>query len=877
MTVLRVWLARVAGLFRRSARDRALDAELRAHLDELADDMVDRGLSRTEAEAAARRAFGGLDQIKEAYRDQRGWPLVDSLGHDFWMARRQLTVRSGSTALIVIGLGLGIGVSMAFFTIVNAICLRGLPIPAPDRVLFLSTLDRDGSAAGISYPDFVDLQRSLRTFKGLAAYASAPLGLADDRDAPERVAGCYVSASAFPMLGAVPIAGRGFRPDDDRPGAAPAALIGDALWASRYDRDRSVVGRVVRIDGVATTIVGVMPDGFRFPARADLWLPLAVMPGLADAPRTTRSLAVFGRLQDASRLTDAQAEVQAFAHRLETAYPASHHDVRFAVVPINDHFNGAITDPVWLAFLTAGLLVLLVGCANVANVQLARLSARSREVALRMALGATRARVVRQLLIESACLATMGGLAGLGFAIAAVRLLAWSYPASAPLPYWIAFTVDSRVLAMLVLTCAASVLIFGLVPALQGARADANGVLANGRRHTSGGRRARFWRVTFLAVELALTLVLLTNVSMAVQRELTEAPGVEIDPAPLLVAQLTLPSQRYATVEDRRRFYDRLRAGVSSIGSVSSMTLSARVPPTHERRRLVLAGQAPSEDNPSAYLASAGPRFFETLAIPLVAGRDLTLDDETPGHEGVVVNQQFADEFFAGRSPVGERLALLDARAMTAAPTWRVVVGLAANLRDGSHPPPLVYVPNQDDAASTTLVVRTIDDPGASARALRQIVADVDRDLPLDRVMPLANALHDANWNGRISADILLAVTSIAFLLAVVGLYAVTAQSVTERAQEIGIRVALGASSRAVVWLVLRRAFAYVAFSLGASLPCLYVFERLFVSATNDHPLLSPLTLAPVVALVVVVAFVACAWPAVRATRIEPTTALQQE
>jgi predicted permease len=878
MTTLRVWLARVAGLFRRSARDRALDDELRAHLDDLADDLADGGLSRAEAEAAARRAFGGLDQIKEAYRDQRGWPLIDSLGHDVRMARRLLTVRPASTLLIVGGLGLGIGVSMAFFTIVNAICLRGLPIPAPDRVLFFSTHARDGSSAGIAYPDFIDLRRSMRTVEDLAAYATTPLSLADEHDAPERVAGCYVSASAFPMLGVTPIAGRAFQPNDDRAGAAPAALIGDVIWASRYHRDRSVIGRVVRINGVTTTIIGVMPNGFRFPGRADLWLPLAAMPDVTTMPRTARSFAVFGRLQDASHPSDAQAELQTLARRLETSYPESHRDVRFDAVPINDHFNGTITDPVWLAFLTAGILVLIVACANFANVLLARLAVRSREVAVRLALGATRARIVRQLLIESACLAALGGLAGLAFSVAAVRLLAWSYPASSPLPYWIDFTIDSRVLTMLIVTCVVSVLVFGLVPALQGARANVNGALANGRRHTSGGRRTRFWRVTFLAVELALTLVLLTNVSMTIRRELVDdKPGVEIDPGPLLVAHLALPPQRYATPDDRRRFYGALRTRIAGIGNISSMTASPDVPPSHDRQRVILPGQAPSEDNPLAYRTSTAPRFFDTLGVPLVAGRDLTVEDERPGHKGVIVNQQFADTLFADRPALGERIALRDSRDVTTPPAWRVIVGVAPNLRDGDVPVPIAYVPDQDEAVATALLFRTTSDPASASDAVRQAVAGLDRDLPLDRVMPFASALREANWNGRVSADILLTITSIAFLLAIVGLYAVTAQSVTERVQEIGIRVALGASSRAVVWLVFKRAFAYVTFGLAASLPCLYFFERIFVGSTNGHQLLQPLTLAPVVGLVIVVTLIACAWPAVRATRIDPTTALRQE
>jgi putative ABC transport system permease protein len=384
--------------------------------------------------------------------------------------------------------------------------------------------------------------------------------------------------------------------------------------------------------------------------------------------------------------------------------------------------------------------------------------------------------------------------------------------------------------------------------------------------------------VTFLAVELALTLVLLTNVSMAVQRELVDdKPGVEIDPAPLLVAQLDLPPQRYATPDDRRRFYDALRTRIADIGNISSMTAFPHVPPSHDRQRVILPGQTPGENNPLAYLTSTGPRFFETLGVPVVAGRDLTVEDEQPGHEGVVINQQFADSFFAGHSPVGQRIALRDPQDATTAPTWRVVVGVAPNLRDGDLSLPIAYVPNQDGASSTALLFRTTGDSSAASQGVRQAVAGLDRDLPVDRVMPLADALREADWNGRVSTDILCTITTIAFLLAVVGLYAVTAQSVTERSQEIGIRVALGASSPAIVWLVLRRAFAYVAFGLAASLPCLYFFERIFIRSTVDPSLLSPLTLGPVVGVLILVTLVACAWPAARATRIEPTTALRQE
>ena len=880
MTALRVWFARVAGLFRRSARDRALDAELRAHLADLTDDLVDRGRSRADAEAEARRTFGGVDQVKEACRDQRGWPLVDSLRQDVHTARRVLAAHPGSTLLIVAGLGLGIGVSMGFFTIVNAICLRGLPIPQPDRVQFMTSRDRDGKAGGLSYADFEDLRQAAPAFAGVAAYTPTALSLADERGAPQRVSGCYVSASAFELLGTRPAAGRTFQPGDDRPGAAPVAILGEAIWASRYRRDPSIIGRSVRINGVDAVIVGVMPNGFRFPERANLWLPLAALPGLTDQPATARSLAVFGRLNETASPADAGAQVAALGARV-AAQESDGQDVRFESVPINDHFNGRITDPVWLAFLTAGLLVLLVACANVANVLLARLARRSREVALRIALGATRLRVVRQLLIESLCLAALGGVAGLTFAMAAVRLLAWSYPASSPLPYWIEFTVDGRVLAALVAVCSASVLVFGLVPAVHSARHGVNDAIRDGGRQGTSGRRTRWLTATFLALELALTIVLLANISMSVGRE-RDRPGFEVDPTLLLTARVTLPPQQYPSDEARQQFYDRLTERIARVGAVTSMTWSLQMPPGHQPRHLRLPDDArpPGVSGPVAYSTPVGPRFFETLGVPLAEGRDVSAEDALPGHEAVVVNQQFARTFLGGRHVLGERIALEDRNAPDTAPVWRVVVGVIPNLRDGGLPPPIAYVPtdlSQSASAAVLFRLRTAGAVEAASDAVRQAVAGLDRDLPLYHVQPLADALRESNFNGRISADILTTISSIAFLLAVIGLYAVTAQSVTQRTAEIGIRVALGASSRSVVWLVVRRTLAYVLIGLAAGILCTVAFEGLFVSATDTHRLASVSTLAPVAGVVLLVALIAAAQPAARASRIEPSRALRQE
>lgn len=885
MTPLRVWLARARALVGRPAHDRALDDEVRAHLEDLTDELIEGGLPPVDAAAEARRRFGGVDQIKEAYRDQRGWPSLDGLRQDVALAWRHLSMQRGSTTTAVFSLGLGIGVSMAFFTIVNAICLRGLPIEAPDRVLFLTTRDREAKPAGLSYGEFSDLRRRTAPFNRVGAYTAAPFSLADERDAPERVSGSYVSAEAFHALGTAPDLGREFRPADEVAGAPPVVVLGHTLWMSRYGGNGSVIGHVVRVNGTPTTIVGVMPSGFRFPGQADAWLPLGALPGVTEQPRSARGLMAFGRLSDDESFSGAARALTDFARQLESQYPDTNRGIRFSAVPINDQFNGNVADPVWLAFLTAGLLVLLVACANVANLLLARLASRSREVALRLAMGATRLRIVRQTLVESALLAGLSGLAGLAFAVSAVRLLAWSYPASSPLPYWITFDVDGRVLAALVATCMASVLFFGMVPALQGSSVSVNDLLKDGGRHGTVSQRSRRWSATFLVVQFALTLVLLANVSMDLRRELGPGgPGVSIDPAPLLTARVALPPAKYASPDDRQRFFDQLDAKLVGANGVTVTTVASQLPPDGGApMRLRHPDQAlgPGEEGEPVFVARIGARYFETLGVRLVAGRGLTDNDSNPGQEGVVVSEQMAERVFPASAALGQRIGLVNSGRPDETPIWRTVVGVAPDLRQGPLVRPLVYLPNRDaPPASAVVLVRTVAGPDSLMPWVREVVADLDRDLPLFRVMPLELAVRESSWNGRVSSDILRSISAIALMLALVGLYGVTAHAVTQRTHEIGIRVALGASPRNVTWLVLRRALTYVGAGLAVGLLFTYVFERTFigtVDTTGGQSLTSPLNLGLVVGLVIVIAIVACAWPAARAARVQPTATLRAE
>jgi putative ABC transport system permease protein len=882
VTSLRVLLARVAGLFQRSRRDRALDDEIQAHLGDLTDDLVAQGMSRAGAIAEARRRFGGIAQVKESYRDQRGWPSLDSLRHDVGLAGRLLRAQRGSTLLAVMSLGVGIGVSMGFFTVVNAICFRGLPIAQPDRVFALGTLDRESKAAGLSYPDFLDLRRETIALSGVAAYTTAAFSAADEREAAERVSGGYITPGAFRLLGVDPILGREFTSADDMPGAPAVVVIGHDVWTARYGGDRSVVGRSVRINGTPSTIIGVMPAGFRFPSQANAWLPLSAMPGLAAQPRSPRSLSAFGRIADDAAPADAHEDLAGLARRLDARHPETNRDIRFSAVPINEHVNGRVTDPVWLAFLTAGLLVLMVACANVANLQLARLAVRSREVALRLAMGATRVRLVRQLLIEGAVLAALSGVVGLAIAIGAVRLLAWSVPESAPLPYWITFTVDGRVLAALLVVCTTSVLFFSLVPAMHSARVRVNDLLKDGGRQGTASGRTRRWNAAFLIVQFALTVVLLANMSMDLRSDVAaDAPGVAIDSTPLLTARVTLPPQRYGSPDRRRDFFDQLDERIRGAGGVTSMTVAGQLPPEGGgpmRLRLPDQTLGPGEEGERVFATSVGPRYLETLGIAPIAGRDLAADDGAPDRDAVVVSQHFADRVFPGRPALGERIALAADGHPEAPPVWRTIVGVVPDLHQGPLARALVYLPNRHNPpSSAVLLVRTTGSLESITGLLQQAVATLDPDLPVSRPVPLELAWHESSWMGRASSGILKTASTIALLLAVVGLYAATAHAVAQRTHEIGIRVALGATPRTVTILVLRRALALVGLGLATGLPATYVFARLFTDATATPSLTSPANLLPVAGVVVVISIVACAWPAVTAARIQPSRTLNAD
>jgi putative ABC transport system permease protein len=814
-----------------------------------------------------------------------------NIGQELRLALRLLAKERGFTILAALALGLGIGVSNTFFSLVNAAVLRGLPIDAPEQVMFLSLRDARNMARGLAYPAYDALRRETRTFASVGAYLTGPATLRDEGTSAERVLATSLSASGFRVLGVVPRLGREFRAEDDQPGAPIVVLLSERVWRARYGGRPSVLGESVTLNGEPATVVGVMPDSFRFPGNADVWRPLGADPGRAASSREPRLVSVFARLsRDASR-AQAEAEFASFRAAWAKADPATYGPYRASIVPINQQFFGRVTDTVWLAFITAGVLVFLIACANVANLLLMRAAARGREVAIRMSLGATAARIVRQLLLESAVLAAIGGVAGLGLSLAGLRTLQALVPAEVARLF--DFTLDARMVAAMVGASVASVFLFGLAPALHLARGSAVDVLKDDSQ-AGGTVTRRRWATAFLAAEFALTLVLLANVArdIWITRAARDAQFL-IDPAPLLTMSVTLPNQPYDTVAARARFFDRLEEAVAALPSVSLVAVASALPgaggPLQE---VTIAGQPSSPSLVAASVPRAatlliGERYFDAIGARLVSGRAFMPSDGMPGQDAAIVNQRFADLFLPAERPIGSLIRVAGPQASDAAKPWLRVVGVAPSVRqsavDGIQPDPVVYLPARSAPSPTmSIIVRAqgdpaeaVSDPAALASPIRAAIRRLDPSLPVDRAMTMAEATRQMQWNGRISRVLLDGVAAISFLLALVGLYAVTTHSVRLRRKELGIRIALGASQRDVGTLVLRRVMFQLAIGLAIGLGATAAFDRLFT--TTGMRLTDPPVLLASVLAILVVGTVACLWPAARAVRLNPAVALRDE
>ena len=795
---------------------------------------------------------------------------------------RTLLRNPGFCAVAILALALGIGPNTAIFTMVNAVLLKPLPVPEPNRVVMIwGTLLKSGfDQMPVSAADYLEWKKQAHSFDQMsAAFAIPEFGLnVSGAGDPERVSAALASKEFLPALGIKPIVGRNFLPEEDRPGGPPAVLISHALWQRRFHSDPAAIGRSLTVDGIPRTVVGVVPHELGEMVAADLWLPTAINPN--NPERQNHQFGIVARLKPGVTMAESRAEMAVIARRLESAYPATNTGWGVALFPMAEMFTGRIR-PVLLILLGAVGLLLLIACANLANLLLARAATREKEIAIRGALGAGRLRLIRQLLTESLVLALAGGALGLILAAWGVRLLRSVVPDMFPMLQHM--SVDVPVLAFTFGISILTGLLFGLVPAWRSSHTDLNTTLkeAAGRSESAGGSHRI--RSFLLAGEVALAVLLSVSAGLLLRSfvRVTEVnPGVRT--ANILTMNLSLPEVKYDTPQKRATFYkdliERVDAlpGVRSAGAVVFLPL--RVSILSFRiwvNSFTIEGRppVPQDKQPLADYRPATPGYFNTMGIALRQGRLFDQHDDLDAKRVVLVNEAMVRKHFPHENPLGQRIVMGKPMEIVGVVADAKLYGLDAPVE------PAVYVPHAQHSgdSSMAVVVRTEGDPTVVAAAVRREILKLDPEQPISNVRSMEQVLSDSLMLRRVAMLLLTVFASLALTLATVGIYGLTAYSVSRRTHEIGLRVALGASQSQILRMVVGRGL--VTSLIGAAIGVAAAFEltRGLSGMLYGVTATDPLVFAGVPLLLIAVSVLASYVPARKATRIDPLVALRYE
>jgi putative ABC transport system permease protein len=884
MTRLRILLSRLGEIVFRGSREDRVDAEIAHHLQMLADEMEAGGLSRREAELAARKQFGGVDKMRMVHREQRGLPMIDMLIQDVRFALRVLRRDRGFALTAVLVLGVGLGVNNMFFTLVWAHKFRGVEVHEVDRVMFMSTLDDRVPFRLMSLPEFEELRASQTSFSGLAAFVNGVTTIADEGRTPERFDTAYVTANAFPLLGLSPSLGRLPTPENDRPFGDPIVLLGRDVWQRRYNSDPQILGRTVQIDGVPVTVVGIIPERSGFPSTASIWLPLGQFADL-KADRATRQLRVLARLRDGVSEAAGRREVETIFAGFESAHPESNRHVRGRVVPLNQQLLGTLDG--WMQFILAGLIVILVACANVANLMMARAIHRAPEIAIRTSLGASRLRLVCQLMVEAVVISAGGAAVGAVISVLGVRAVESGIP-DFILPYWTDYEMDSTVFLALVMLSLITVVVFGLIPAWHASRTDVNRTLKDSTRAVSGGRGMRAWSNAFLTIELALAMILVVQVAVTSYLANDQIPtDANINTTDVLTAAITLPPASYPSSERRADYFARLEERLRARAEITGVSRTTVLPGEGTApRRLRIRGQEPPAGSPTPTILTIdiAPDYFEALGLSILRGRAFDARDGSPARSVAIVNDRFAQVFLDGGDPLGMQIAVTsNAAPSDTPPQWLTVIGVAPVIRQQSaggveEQSPAVYVPIATLAPVTsTLMVRHRVDPDAAASVVRAEAQAVDPSVPLYRMRSLGQAVRDGQWTRHTSAVLADTVTWMSVLLAIVGLYAVTSHRVTLKTREIGLRMALGARRFQIASVIIAGLGAPLLLGLLLGTAGAMAWDGTYSTGLAGVYASAPPTLLKSAAFITVLVIVSCFIPLRRATATNPINALRHD
>jgi predicted permease len=879
MTGLRIFIQRLRGLFFKRRLERDLEDELLSHLEMQIEENLRQGMSPEEARQAARRKFGGVEQVKEAYRDRRGLPLVESTLQDLGYAVRTLAKNPGYMFVAIITLALGIGANTAIFSAVSAVLLRPLPYPEPDRLVRVwERLIKEDARNVVSAPDFIDWRARNRVFENIAAHRATSFDLTEASE-PERIGAAKVSSSFFDVMGFKPMLGRSFLPEEELPGAANVAVINHSLWQRRFGADRSIIGRRISLSGESFEVIGVLPPS---PPAETMYVPLIFSPQ-ERLNRGGHFLRVFARLKSGITLQQARADMERVGAELMREYPADNNNHTAFVMSFHTEVvsgeGGDIRQPLLFLF-AAAVLVLAVACTNVANLQLIRAAARRKEIAIRVALGARPWRIARQLLTESMLLAALGGAVG--------TLLAWwgvgAITASIPqrvLNLTGSPRLDLRVLSFTLIISLGTGVLSGLGALRQATRPNIKDTLKEGGE--GSGVVTQRAQSMIVVTEIALAVVLLIGAGLMI-RTLWNIQHVPMgfDPGNLVTANISLPSARYPQREQKTGFFQQLIERVRALPGVQAVGAISRLPVTggYGATSIAIEGRAEMTNllpqaRPRIYPRTITPEYFQAMRIPLLKGRFMTSKDDGNAPLVVLINETAAQRYWPGQNSLGQRVQIGGGNP------WKEVIGIVGDTkhRGGLDQDilPEVYFPwAQYTQSSGTLVVRGTN-VSSLVPAIRSKVQELDKQLPISSVRTMEEIVEGSISTSRTNTLLLALFAGIALALAAIGIYGVMAYSVAQRTHEIGVRMALGAQSSDALKLVLKQGMRLALAGVLIGLIAAFGLTRLMKTLLFGISETDTTTFIIIPLLLVVVAMLACYLPARRATKVDPLIALRSE
>lgn len=876
-------LFRLRALFRARSMDASLDEELQYHIDRQREKYMQAGFDEAEARRRVRLDFGGAAQITEECRDARGVRILQTIRQDLHYTFRTLRKNPGFTCVALITLALAVGANTAIFSVVYGALLRPLPYNDPDRLIVLNETHPKIGTISVSYLNFLDWRARNHVFSAMTVVGDVGYNLAGVAQ-PETITGQAVSSNFFPLLGVHPVIGREFDASEDKPGTPPVVMLTYPLWQSHFGGRVDVIGRSVSLDARSFTVIGVLPPDFRTTEAVQLLVPLGTW--LKDNPVITSrgnrgDTIAIARLAPGIPLEKGRTEMTAIAAQLATEHPQENNQFSIVLQPVREYFVGDVR-PTLLVLFAAVMFVLLIACANIANLFLMRAAGRTREIAMRVAIGATRGRIIQQMLVESFVVAGLGGVLGLCLAFAGIHVMSSLIPAASmgSTNPW-----NGAVLLFALSATALSAVAFGLAPAIESVRSAVHTSLKESGKSTTGGVRQNRWRTALVVAEFALCVILLAGAGLmlkSVYRLVAVDPGFR--PDHLLKVSIGLTPTRYQKDKDIRAFWRRVLEGVRTIPGVESAALGTNVPLTnsHSRGDITVEGMAlPAPGSfPHPDRHSISPGYLHTLGVRLLRGRDFTDADLDTAPRVALINARLARDLFPGRDPVGKRFH--PGRPETARPpVWITIVGVVDDTRmyGLANPSRLeIYFPlGQVAPDESALIVRSRIDTAALTSSIRAVVSSIDPNQPISSIATMDQLVQESVGSRRVTLVLLCLFSALALVLAGIGIYGVLSYSVAQRTQEIGIRMALGARREDVMKMILlqgaRIAAAGLVIGMLAAFALTRYLEKLLFSVSPGDPG----TFAAVALVLAIVALLACWIPARRTLHLEPMNALRYE